>query len=256
VTTPVVFVSHGAPTAALEDDPYTRALAELGSTLARPQAVVVVSAHWQARETTPRTTGADRPETIHDFGGFPDELHRMVYPCRGAPELAARIAQTLGGAVDPGRGLDHGVWVPLHLMFPYADVPVVELALPRSAGASDFLAAGRALAPLRDEGVLLVGSGGMVHNLGQIDFGVAGHGNVSPWARGFDRWATDRLRHGDLPALLDFERQGPDAGTAHPTPEHFLPLFFTLGAGKGAPFWIHEGFRYGSLSLRSFMLLA
>src|SRR5512138_577874 len=164
---PALFVSHGAPTVAIADDDYTAALAAIGArAAARPQALAVISAHWRA--PAPRVTGAKQPETIHDFGGFPEELNAIVYPCPGSPVLARRIADKLGGEVDRERGLDHGVWVPVRHMFPHADVPVVQVSLPARATPDTMVALGRDLAALRDEGVWLVGSGGIVHNLSRL----------------------------------------------------------------------------------------
>jgi 4,5-DOPA dioxygenase extradiol len=253
---PAVFVGHGSPQVALwDDDPFVLALRAFGARLPRPQAIVVVSAHWQ--EGPPfRVTASPAPRLIYDFSGFPPKLHRFVHPCPGAPALAADLLARLGAAgleaiPDPERGLDHGVWVPLHLLFPRTPIPVVALSLlPDDAAAVER--AGRALAPLREQGILLLGSGGVVHNLGRL----AWQDKAAPvegWARDFDAWARQRIAAHDGEGLR--RRAGaPAAALAVPSTEHFDPILFVLGAADpGEPVvWLYEGFHYGTLSLRSF----
>jgi 4,5-DOPA dioxygenase extradiol len=254
---PVAFVSHGAPSIALEDDGYTRALAAFGASLA-PTAIVVVSAHWEA--SRPVRVNADaRPELVYDFGGFAPELYRLTYPAAGAPELAREIGGRLEAAgmehsLTTGRGWDHGLWVPLRLAFPAASSPVVEVALPRPRTPAELLAMGRALAPLRDRGILLLGSGGAVHNLSRIHF-EGKDALVDEWARGFDDWLKGALEERRDNELLAYRERAPHADLAVPTDEHFDPLFFALGAAEGESVrWIYEGFQYGNLSMRSLVL--
>jgi len=256
VSCPALFVSHGAPSAALDDDDYTRALHAWARSLPRPRAIVVVSAHGEAPAPL-RITSAEKPSLIYDFYGFPPELYRLTWPAPGDPGLAREVAAALADAghapvLDPARGWDHGVWVPLRLMYPDADVPVVEVSLPVPRTPELVLAIGTALAPLRDRGVLLFGSGGVVHNLRRLGTGP----DVAEWALAFDRWVGDRVLDLDVPALCRYETAAPHADLAVPSSEHFDPLFFTLGsAGPGERVReVYAGFAYGSLSLRSFAI--
>jgi len=253
---PALFISHGAPTLPLEDVPARQFLSGLGTRIGRPAAVLAVSAHWET--DAPRVSAAGRPETIHDFYGFPDALYRISYPAPGAPELAARVVERLDEAgipatTDPARGLDHGAWVPLMLMYPEAAVPVTQLSIQPELGPAHHLAIGRALAPLRAEGVLVLASGSAVHNLRDLAWGAKG-GRPVEWARQFDAWLADRIERGAMEELLDYRRRAPHAVRAHPRDEHLLPLFTAMGAGgpdvSGRR--IHESFTLGSLSMAAF----
>lgn len=231
-TLPSLYVSHGSPMTALQPGQTGARLAQLAAALPRPRAIVVASAHYLAR--APQVGGAAQPETVHDFGGFPAALYAMRYPAPGDPALAARVAGLLDAAglparVDPARGLDHGIWVPLRLMYPQADIPVVPLSIQPGLGPAHQLAVGHALAPLREDGVLVIGSGSITHNL--HDFR-AGYDDTheAPYVRPFTEWIEQRLATGDLDALLDYRRQAPFAERAHPTDEHLQPLFVALGA--------------------------
>lgn len=257
---PVLFVSHGAPTAALDRGPYADSLRRFGETLtgaARPAAIVVVSAHWQVRGPI-GVTGAARPETIHDFTGFPEPLYQLRYEAPGEPRLAARIAARLSGAgvpavVSPTRGLDHGAWVPLMLSLPDASIPVVQVALP-AVPPEALLGFGEALRPLRDEGVLLVASGGLVHNLGALDFANPDAPPVA-WAAEFDRWAWERAETQEREPLAHWRMLAPNPAQAHPNSDHFDPLLVAVGAawpGERAES-VHAGIAYQSLSLRTFV---
>jgi len=255
-----LFVSHGSPMIALENDPWWRALREFGARTPRPRAAIVVSGHFE--EPAPvRVTASPSPETIHDFYGFPDALYAIRYPAPGDPALAERIAGLLNdagraAALDPRRGLDHGAWVLLRFLYPDADVPVIEVSQPAPNSPEKMLAIGAALAPLRDEGVAIVGTGGVVHNLRRIDPAADAAGRVADWAKEFDSWFAGRLDAMDVEALRDYRRLGPNAALAAPTPEHFDPIFAALGAatpGERAT-TIHEGFRYGTISMRSFVI--
>lgn len=218
----------------------------------------MVSAHWEAPGPL-RVNAAPRPELIYDFSGFPQELYRLDYPAPGSPVLAAEIVETLAAAglhtaLETARGWDHGVWVPLRLGFPEATLPVVELSLPVPRTPELLLAVGRALQPLRERGVLIFGSGGIVHNLGLLRWG-GEDAPVDDWARTFDEWVMGRVLAGDLEALASYRLRAPHADRAVPTSEHFDPLFVVLGAAAGARAdLIYEGIRYGNLSLRSFAL--
>jgi 4,5-DOPA dioxygenase extradiol len=261
VAFPALFVSHGAPTAALDDDAYTRALGAWARGRPKPRAVVVVSAHAEARGPVRVNAGA-APALIYDFYGFPAPLYDLRYPAPGAPDLAREVAGAFAEAglepvVDAQRGWDHGVWVPLRLLYPTADVPVVEVSLPVPRKPEVLLAMGRALAPLRERGVLLFGSGGIVHNLHRLRWDDAG-GPPEPWAAAFGAWVDERLEEDDRDALAAHAARAPHAELAVPTSEHFDPLFFVLGArdARDRVEGIYEGFRYGTLSLRSFALAA
>jgi 4,5-DOPA dioxygenase extradiol len=250
---PVVFVSHGSPMTALQEDDYAEALRSAGRRLPRPRAIVVVSAHWESGPPL-RVTGAARPDLVYDFSGFPDELHRLTYPAPGEPDLARRIASRLSARVDEGRGLDHGVWVPLRRLFPAADLPVVAVSIGRRTPPAEHLATGEALGFLREEGVLLVGSGGVVHNLGRVDFEDAS-APVDGWAREFDDWVRARLERGEVDRLREYRHQAPHADRAVPTSEHFDPLLVTVGAGGGGRVVdLYAGFRHANLSMRSFWI--
>lgn len=251
---PSLFVSHGAPTLPLDGASPARAfLGGLAARLPRPTAILAVSAHWETPR--PALSSAARPETVHDFHGFPRALYALRYPAPGAPALAGRAAALLGAAgwqasLDPRQGLDHGAWVPLLLAYPEADVPVVQLSVLRGGDAGAHLALGRALAPLRQEGVLVLGSGGAVHNLRELSRG----GGATPgWARDFEDWLVGAVEAGDAAALAAWQDGAPSARRAQPSDEHFLPLFVALGAGGGGPGrTLHRGFEHGSLSMAAF----
>lgn len=254
---PVLFVSHGSPMTAVETSVYTRGLYGFFAGVPRPRAVVVVSAHFLASSPV-RVTASARPETLHDFGGFPPELYRLAYPCPGDPALAAMIVGLLDGAgipaaLDERRGLDHGTWVPLSKLAPEADVPVVAVSLPYGAPPRELMALGAALAPLRDEGVLLVGSGGLVHNLRAVRFG-ADDAPVDRWARAFEDFMIEKLRVRDVAALVDYAARAPHVGLAHPTTDHLDPVFVVLGASRAGDVYadVTTGIRMGNLSMRSF----
>ena len=250
-----LFLSHGAPTLALADSPTGRFLDQLGPQLPRPAAVVVASAHYAA--CVPAIGAAAQPETVHDFSGFPSALYAIEYPAAGVPELAEALFESLREAgfsarLDPKLGLDHGVWVPLLRMYPQADIPVVPLAvMPRESAATHFKV-GQALAKALPDDVLLIGSGGSVHNLGDLDWN--GTGDDSGWARAFADWLEEKLANGDIDALLDWERAAPNPRRAHPTTEHLMPLFVALGAAGGTfrseP--LHRDFEFGSLAMQAF----
>ncbi|MGH8849607.1 MAG: dioxygenase family protein [Casimicrobiaceae bacterium] len=233
-----------------------RAWTALGRELPRPRAVLIASAHWET--SMPMLTGNPQPQTIHDFGGFPDELYRLRYDAPGDPDLAAQAAGMLKAAgitagIDGCRGRDHGAWVPLRWMYPDAAVPVVQLAIQPELGPAHHLHVGRALAPLGDDGVLIVGSGHTTHNLRDW---MANPRRQEPlrYAQAFAGWVHDRLLARDIEALADYREQAPEAARAHPSEEHFLPLFVALGAaGEGAAVErFVEGYEAGALAMDSY----
>lgn len=256
---PSVFVSHGAPSLLLEpDSPGRRFLGGLGESMdktwGRPRAVLCVTAHWETE--TPAVGAAPAPETIHDFYGFPDILYEMRYAAAGAPEVAALAAEAitaagLDGAMDETRGLDHGTWVPLMLMYPRADVPVAQLSVQPGRGPRAHLELGRALAPLRDQGVLVLGSGGAVHNLDDYRQGAT---DPAPWAAAFEDWLVERVEEGAADDVAEYRDRHADGARAHPGDEHFLPLLVAMGAAgdqtRGRT--LHRGFEHGSLSMAAF----
>ena len=250
---PSLFLSHGAPTLALEDTAVTRAWAGLGASLA-PRAVVLASAHWDT--PGPTVTTAPRLATIHDFHGFPRPLYDIRYEPPGHAALAERVTTLLarGGFATEGdarRGIDHGGWVPLRFMFPDAKVPVVQLSIQSGRDAAHHLALGKALAPLRGEGVLVLASGGIVHNLRELDWQGTG-GRVMPWAKAFNDWVAANVASGDEEALVDWLARAPEPRRAHPTPDHFLPFFVALGAGGFPGKHIDFGFDLGSLGMDAY----
>jgi 4,5-DOPA dioxygenase extradiol len=253
---PVLFVGHGSPMNAIEDNAWSRGFRGLAAGLPPPRAILAVSAHWYVDATL--ATSGDRPETIHDFGGFPAALSRVRYPAPGDDALARRAVALIGerASLSGEWGLDHGTWSVLVHLRPAADVPVVQLSLDARLPPSEHLAIGRALAPLRDEGVLIMGSGNVTHNLRHA-FGAwrRGDAETPEWARAFDEAVAGALgRHDDeaLVAALDTE-----AGRlSHPTPDHYLPLLYAAGAsGSADPVrYPIAGFDMGSLSMRSAVL--
>jgi 4,5-DOPA dioxygenase extradiol len=228
---PVLYLSHGAPPLA-DDQLWTRQLADWSSTIDKPTAILIVSAHW---EEAPLTLGAtETVPLVYDFGGFPEHYYQVKYPAPGAPELAAKVRGLLRSpttpiAHDPDRGLDHGAYVPLVEMYPDADVPVLQISMPTLDPAA-LVDIGRKLAPLRDEGVLIIGSGFFTHNLHAMTPRL-GPDHVPPsWSSEFDDWGDRVIESGDFDTLIDFERKAPAARLAHPRTEHFAPLFVALGA--------------------------
>ncbi len=251
MTMPTLFVSHGSPMLYLEKDvPARDFLASLGSHIPRPKAIVAVSAHWNTEQ--PAVSLTARPETIHDFYGFPEPLYRLHYDAPGAPELAERVAQ-LTGAVRAAYGLDHGAWVPALLAWPEANIPIFQLSVQPYMSPAHHIALGRKLAPLRDEGILVMGSGSATHNLRRLVRGA--HGTPpEPWAKAFDDWVADTVEKGDEAALANYRNEAPYAREAHPTDEHFLPLHVAFGAaGEGAHGKaLHRSFTSGNLSMAAY----
>jgi 4,5-DOPA dioxygenase extradiol len=257
---PTVYVSHGAPTLALDPGHTGPALAALGRKLPRPEAILMVSAHWETAR--PAASVATRPETIHDFGGFPDELYRMTYPAPGAPGVARQAkalldAAGIGADLDPRRGLDHGAWVPLRFLYPAADVPVTQLSVQPPLGPPHHYRVGEALRALREAGVLIIGSGSLTHNLYELRMSAATPA-AEPYALAFQQWVYQAINANDIAALLDYRRMAPQAVRAHPTDEHFLPLFVALGAA-GSPVSarrVNDEITFGALAMDAYLFEA
>lgn len=255
MTMPSLFISHGAPSIAIEQDDFTRAVASFGKTLAGARGIVVVSAHWQARSL--RVNAVAHPETIYDFGGFSPELYKIRYDAPGDPALANEIAALLGGApLEETRGWDHGLWVPMRILLPDASIPIVEIAQPHPTTPAELLGIGQTLAPLRERGIVIAGSGGIVHNLRAIHLGDK-NAPVDDWAKEFDDWFATNLTARDFDTLTRYRDLAPHATLAVPTPEHFEPVFVALGASRETDSLttIYEGFHYGNLSMRTFAYL-
>lgn len=246
---PCVFVAHGAPLLAI-DPVLGEPLRRWSQMLPRPRAILAVSAHW---EDAPLTLGATfTTELVYDFYGFPEELYRVRYQAPGTPWLAERVNALVGRRDfrQSERGLDHGVWTPLVHLYPEADVPVLQLSMPRTDSAAELFALGRSLVPLRDEGVLVLGSGNLVHNLRRLEW----HDRAAPqlWAIEFDAWIAEVLRRRDFDALVDYESRAPHLSLAHPTEEHLRPVLVAAGAGADETVsFALEGWELGSLSRRS-----
>lgn len=256
---PVLFISHGSPMHAIEPSAAALAWAQAAAELPRPRAVLMVSAHWES--SLPLLGGSAQPETIHDFGGFPAELYRLRYPASGAPDVAREALESLraGGftaGIDGCRGLDHGAWIPLMKMYPQADVPVLQLSVQAELGAAHHYALGRALSGLRESGVLIVGSGHMTHNLRDAFSAMRQGGALAAYAVEFRDWVDVRLRGGRVEELLSWDTLAPQARRAHPTPEHFMPLFVALGAA-GETFQARSlcaGYDFGVLAMDAYRL--
>ena len=255
---PAAFIGHGSPMNALERNVYTEAWRELGASIPRPTAILAISAHWYVNAIA--VTAMPNPRTIYDFSGFPSELSRFSYPVAGSPDLAHRVTELLHGRdviEDHSQwGIDHGTWSVLCHVFPNADIPVVQLSIDARLSPQEHVELGRMLAPLRDEGVFIVGSGNVVHHLGRISWGREGFGE--PWAIEFDKAVKD-LAEGANPGRVIEALDRPDANLSVPTPEHFLPVAYIAGLAEaaGAPLRTFvAGCEMGSLSMRSFVLAA
>jgi 4,5-DOPA dioxygenase extradiol len=257
-TQPALFVSHGSPMIMIEPSPARDFLSGLGASLPRPDAILVISAHHD--EGGAVISLADAPETIHDFGGFPQALFDMRYPAPGAPALAREVVELLGQAgievtADPSRGLDHGAWVPLMLGWPEADVPVTQLSISSAHPPEWHYRLGEALRPLRDKNILIMGSGSLTHNLRAIFAEGRDHDAPTPaWVSDFADWIKDRFDADDANAVVNLLFRAPHARENHPTPDHILPLFAAMGAGgagAGAK-RLHHSYTYGVLAMDAY----
>ncbi len=254
---PALFISHGSPLLSVEDGPAHRFLQAWSSHCARPAAILVVSAHWE-NSGGPMVSLTEQPRTIHDFGGFPRELYEIQYAASGAPALAEQSAQLLRAAgfsvsTSNTHGLDHGAWVPLSLMYPLADIPVFQVSLISGGGPAEHYRLGEALQPLREQGVLIMGSGSVTHNLGEI-MGRSVDDPVPHWVGDFESWLADAVTQGRVPELIDYRRLAPSALRNHPTEEHLLPLFVALGAGGAGAVAtrIHASYTHGILAMDAY----
>lgn len=249
-TTPAIFFGHGSPMITLSKNPFTDGWSRIGRTIARPKEILCISAHWYI--AGPAVLVSTAPATIHDFGGFPKELHEMEYPAHGSPALARRVQKLLQPvAVDLTErwGYDHGTWTVLRHVYPKADVPVVQLSIDGTKPAEFHYEVGKRLATLRDEGVMIIGSGNIVHNL--MMFRRDQPDLKYPWATAFDARAKELLQAKDFEALLRYERLGREAALSVPTPDHYLPLMYVMGAvdKKERITFPVEGIRGGSMSM-------
>jgi len=251
---PALFISHGAPTLAIEPCPAHTFLRELGQKLDRPEAILICSAHHASRGVA--VTCDANPDTIYDFAGFPAELYQRRYCAPGAPRVARELVESLREAgfrafEQGGRGFDHGAWVPLSLMYPKADVPVFQLSIDLSKPPQWHYELGKAVTALRQRNILVIGSGSMTHNLGEL---FQGHFSVDSrppeWVSAFSDWVAAKLKDGDIPAVLNAVEQGPFGERNHPTMDHILPLFVALGAGAGSISQrLHKSAIYGVLAM-------
>jgi len=252
---PSVFLSHGSPMHALQPGPAGEAWKALGRRLARPRAILIASAHWET--DLPMLTGSAKPQTIHDFYNFPEPLYRLRYPAPGEPEVARRAQALLreagfGASIDGTRGLDHGAWAPLLYMYPDADIPVVQISVQPALGPRHHVQLGKALRPLAQEGVLIIGSGHMTHNLRDW---ARGAGQPAPYAREFQAWVFDKLNQQDMEDLVEYRSRSPHGVRAHPTDEHFLPFFFALGAAPehARPERVYDAIDSGVLAMDAYV---
>jgi 4,5-DOPA dioxygenase extradiol len=254
-TLPTLFLSHGSPMHAINAGKAGEVWAALAKHLQVPKAILMVTAHWESN--LPMLSGNAKPSMIYDFGGFPEELYKIVYPAPGAPDVAARAQELLKAAgitagIDGCRGMDHGTWVPLLKMYPDADIPVVQLSVQPMMNPRHHFEVGRALAPLTKEGVLIVGSGHLTHNL--RDWMMSrGQTAKAPYAVQFQGWVYQHLASHDVDALTRYRSDAPEAVRAHPTEEHFLPLFVALGAaGDAEPQRVFDGFEGNALAMDAY----
>lgn len=255
---PSLFVSHGSPMTAIQPSPARDFFLGVAKDLPRPKAILVATAHFESE--APLLSADEKPQMIYDFGGFPKPLFEIVYPAPGAPELALRATQLLR---DTGykahavvnRGFDHGTWVPLSLMYPGADIPVVQISVQPELGSAHHVDLGRALAPLREEGVMIVGSGSLTHNLWELSrSGRDMNAPVRDWVRDFTEWVADKVESGAVEDIADYRARAPFARENHPRDEHFLPLPFAMGAGVGAKGKrIHASYDYGLLAMDAYL---
>jgi len=250
---PVLFIGHGSPMNAIEHNAFTSALEKLGAELPSPKAVCVISAHWVTSGT--HVVKSEQPRTIHDFYGFPQPLYDVQYPAPGAPDEAEKIASGPEIVADETWGLDHGAWSVLRHMYPKADVPAFQLSLDKRRGFKEHLDLGREIKTLRERGVLILGSGNVVHNLRQIDW-ESPHGAYD-WAREFDAKVKSAVDAHDAGAIAEPQKWGGTLlATAHPTVEHYLPLLYCMGSADESDTvsYPYEGFDYGSISMRAILL--
>jgi 4,5-DOPA dioxygenase extradiol len=250
---PSLFVAHGSPMLAVEDNDYTRFLYQVGGSIPRPRAIVLFSAHWVT--SAQKVSEVESYQTIYDFGGFPDALYRIQYPARGSGQIAREIEDLFGEhgvhfEPEQTRGLDHGAWVVLSKMYPDASVPVISMSVNPQLAPEEQYNIGRAISAIRAKDILVIGSGGTVHNLRAVNF--QDNGQIDDWALDFDKWLEQQLNHWDLQSLFQYESLAPTAKMAVPPygNEHFVPIFYAMGAADDAKQakLLHRSYQYGNLS--------
>jgi len=255
---PTIFLSHGAPDLPIRDGEVSKFLRSLHQQFPKPKAILAISAHWNSN--TPVVSAATYPRTIYDFSGFPSQLYELTYPALGSPELSDRVVSLLTEAgipcqTHPSRGLDHGVWTPLYLAYPAADIPVTQLSIQYHQDPRHHWQIGRALETLRHEGVLIMGSGSATHNMSAFEPDY----KASPpdWVQVFDKWLCQHIVEGDWEALMQYRQIAPYAKENHPTDEHLLPLFVAMGAGGAATkgVQIHSSYTYGVFSMAAYAFI-
>jgi 4,5-DOPA dioxygenase extradiol len=254
---PVIFVGHGDPMVAIEYDEWSENLISFIEKFPKPTAIIVLSAHWTT-DNSIRITSSEIPDQLYEFEGFPDTLYQLTYPCDGDPELANMLLDLMSDiglevVLDNDRGIDHGAWIPLYVAFPNADIPVIEISLPLLATPKQIMNVGTALTVLRKQGVLLIGSGNLVFNLSLADQANK-YKDPEKWTKETDEWIDQNLKEANIEALLNYHATMPNLEKAIPTLEHFLPMFFVLGAMQQKDHYvtIYDGYHYGTVSMRSF----
>jgi 4,5-DOPA dioxygenase extradiol len=252
---PSFFIAHGAPLIAIENNEYTQFLNHLGNTLPRPKAIVLFSAHWESNSQ--KVSSVDEYKTIYDFGGFPEALYRIEYPAKGNEEIVKEIThmftnQGVSFEVDTTRGLDHGAWVVLRLLYPNADIPVISMSINPELSPVEQYKIGKSLAGLREKDVLIIGSGGTVHNLRVLNWAKDNTGEIDDWALHFDEWLARHLQNWDVESLFNYQTLATTANLAVPPNgnEHFVPIFYAMGAAddQKTATLLHRSYRYGNLS--------
>ncbi|WP_026585402.1 dioxygenase family protein [Bacillus sp. J33] len=251
---PSFFIAHGAPLLAIEKNIYTQFLQSLGVSLNKPKAIVLFSAHWES--SVQKVSNVKEFKTIYDFGGFPEELYQIQYPAKGHEEVTAEISalftkQKIPFEIDEQRGLDHGAWVVLRMLYPDADIPVISMSVNPRLAPEEQYKIGKSLASLREQDILIIASGGTVHNLGALNM-FKDNGSVDQWAEEFEKWLEKHVKEWDLDSLFNYKTLAPHADIAVPPygNEHFIPIFYSMGAGdreKSAKL-LHRSYRYGNLS--------
>lgn len=253
VRMPVVFAGHGSPMNAIEDNVYSQAWKVLGQTLPRPKAILAISAHWYTRGS--RFQSDENPPLIYDFYGFPKALYEVKYPVKGDSALTQRLGDLLGdkAQVDDSWGIDHGTWSVLRAMYPEGDVPIVQLSIDRNLTMADYFAIGETLKPLKEEGILIFGSGNIVHSFEYVNFSMAGG---YPWAEAFDSYIHDRILAADYESVVHYDKEGPDYRKAFQTLEHYAPLIFVLGAAdpEGPVQVFNRSVAMGSMSMTGYVI--
>jgi 4,5-DOPA dioxygenase extradiol len=251
---PAYFIAHGSPSIVIEDNEYTRFLVKLGKKISRPKAIVIFSAHFESE--VQKISAVESYTMIYDFYGFPKEMYNIEYPVKGNPKLAEEIhnlfeVSGIKSEIDRSRGIDHGAWTILKLMYPNADIPVITLSVNPHLSPDMQFKIGEAISTLREKDILILGSGGIVHNLAALKWDMEG---VEPWANEFDNWVNKNIENWDLNTLFDFANKGPYAKRAVPTNEHFVPLFIAMGASgqAGRGILLQSNFQYGNLGLSCF----